>query len=82
MSIVTAIEIVGDDSKASHKAAKHAGKGILKMLMSNASAGAHVLVHYDDGTSSKHRLMEPDADGKKRAKAATFRVELPQGVEA
>ena len=78
---VMAFEVVGDDNSNSHKLLKHTGKGILKMMVGNKRPGNHILVHYDDGTSSQHLLREPNDDRKKNSKPATFRIELPEGVE-
>lgn len=78
--VITAVELIGDDSSTSQKAMKHVGKGILKSLISYAKSGNHVLVHYSDGSTSQHMLAEPDDDKKKNSRAATFRVELPEGV--
>lgn len=74
MAKVTKIEFPGADS-APRRASRMVGHATVAGMKHAKRTGDHILIHYDDGTTSQHTLGNHSDVGD------SFVVELPEGVE-
>jgi hypothetical protein len=71
---VTKVEFVNIDTPE-REAVAHAIHGYLEHTKHGKRSGDHVVIHYDDGSTSQHILGEASRQG------ASYVVETPEGVE-